>query len=417
MKCEVICIGTEILLGTTINTNLSYVGLQLDEIGHTVEREVCIPDTPDAIGESLHAALTRADVVITIGGLGPTIDDMTREIIAEKLGMQLEFRQDIADHIRSYFGQRNIEMPESVLKQAYLPDGAEVIPNDFGTAPGLWCDRVHDSPVAGGNRRFVVMLPGPPREFNPMFSNYVMPRIRELFPPAVRRVHLGVSGIGESSIETLVDQTLTRFAELDVAYCVRRDKVDVRLTAPLSNDQQLEIAADQVRDALAPYLVDPEHGIVGSVCQAVRDQGWTLGIAESCTGGEIARRITDIAGVSDVFKGSFVTYANAVKIELLGVSSETINTHGAVSAETAHEMVRGLSERLQVDTGIAVTGIAGPSGGTADKPVGRAFIGTIVDGDSRVQRYDHPGDRKRMRDRTTLSALNQLLRHIQAKTK
>lgn len=403
MHCEVICIGTEILLGTTLNTNLSFIGLQLDDCGLSVACEVCIPDTVDDIGSALQTALNRSDLVITVGGLGPTVDDMTRETIAEILGMRLEYREDEAERIRRYFSERHVEMPESVLKQAYVPDGAEVIDNDYGTAPGLWCP--------SGNA-VVVMLPGPPRELKPMLNNYVLPRICEIFPPRVRRINIGISGIGESSIEACVATVLPDFPDLDVAYCVRRDKVDVRLTAAIDRMDTLESAAVAVRDVLKEYLVDPEHGVVGSVCDEVRRRSWSLGTAESCTGGEIAKRITDLAGVSDIFKGALVTYANEAKSELLGVRPETIATHGAVSAETADEMAVGLARRLQVDAGVAVTGIAGPDGGTPDKPVGLAFISTIVQGDVRTQRYVHPGDRRRMRDRTTLAALNQLLRHL-----
>lgn len=403
MHCEVICIGTEILLGTTLNTNLSFIGLQLDDCGLSVNCEVCIPDTVDDIGGALQTALNRSDLVITVGGLGPTVDDMTRETIAEVLGMRLEYREDEAERIRRYFSERHVEMPESVLKQAYVPDGAEVIDNDYGTAPGLWC------PTSSA---IVVMLPGPPRELKPMLNNYVLPRICERFPPRVRRINIGISGIGESSIEACVATILPDFPDLDVAYCVRRDKVDVRLTAAIDQVETLESAAVAVRDVLKDYLVDPENGVVGSVCDEVRRRAWSLGTAESCTGGEIAKRITDLAGVSDIFKGALVTYANEAKSELLGVRPETVATHGAVSAETADEMAAGLVRRLQVDAGVAVTGIAGPDGGTPDKPVGLAFISTIVQGDVRTQRYVHPGDRRRMRDRTTLAALNQLLRHL-----
>ncbi len=403
MNIQVISIGTEILLGSTVNTNLTYIGTVLDDCGLAIDREVCIPDIRAAIETAVASALSAADVVFTVGGLGPTVDDITRDVVAEALEMPLEYNETEALRIRSYFDKRNIEMNESMLRQAYVPVGADVVPNDYGTASGLWCKR-------GG--RHVIMLPGPPRELKPMVSNHVMPRLTSIFPPEIARLTISVCGIPESSLEEQVNRILLDFPDVEPAYCVKRDKTDVRLTARETEKTVLQNAVAAVRLAFDDQVIDDDGGLVAAICRLLRELSWSLATAESCTGGGIGTYITDLAGVSDVFAGSLVTYSNELKTQLLGVRAETLASFGAVSAETAAEMVTGLASRLNVEAGIAVTGIAGPTGGTPEKPVGLVYVATYADGDVWTSEQMFPVDRQRMRDRTVISALNQLRRHL-----
>jgi nicotinamide-nucleotide amidase len=404
MSLEIVSIGSELLLGHTVNTNFCFAGELFAANGITVSRETCVHDTRQAVRDIVCEALARASVILTIGGLGPTRDDLSREAVAEALGVPLHFCQKTADLVRQRY-QNRAPNEHSIFTQAHLPDGALALDNSVGTAPGLWCE--HESKV-------VAMLPGPPREFQAMLRDEVLPRVVQRLGPSSATATISVYGMRETDVEAITEQALAEFASVAPAYCVNFGRTDVRLSTSIAESATLNEAVTALREAFGDKVVD--GGLVNAIACELRKRGWTLGTAESCTGGGIGQRITELSGISDVFAGGVVTYSNAMKQTLLGVPEHTLEVHGAVSAETASAMLQGLSERLGVEAGIAVTGIAGPGGGSPDKPVGLVYIGTIVDGDIQVERQQFSGDRESVRDRTIMRALNQLrcqlARHI-----
>ena len=406
MSIQVLCIGSELLVGETLNTNLLYVGAQLGQAGLAVDKETAIPDEPAIMVRAFREALGESDVVISIGGLGPTKDDRTKDAAAEALGVSLVFHEPTAERIGGLYRERGIKAKEGVVhRQAMLPEGADVIPNEWGTAPTLHCRTTNSQ---------LFMLPGPPREFEPMFAKHVLPRILDRLPPASRRVTFAVFGNPESTIEQRTEKALHDFPEIEPAYCVKtgRAKCDVRLTTAAANADRLELAAAAVRDEFGHDLADKDSELADLVADLLRRRGWRLAVAESCTAGAIGKLITDRAGASDFFVGGAITYSNELKVKLLGVREETIAAHGAVSAETAGEMAAGLAERYGVEAAIAVTGIAGPTGGTPDKPVGTVYLATWVNGDLEATRHHYRYDRASVRDRAAIGALNQLRAHL-----
>ncbi len=401
---QVICIGTELLLGETVNTNLAFLGQSLNAVGLMVDREYAIPDTPDVMLATLRQALAEARVVITVGGLGPTSDDLTKELVAQVLGQSLAIDPAVVDEIRRKYIARHVEpKPRACERQAQMPEKAVPIANDWGTAPGVWCDQ---------NGRTLVMLPGPPRELRPMFGERVLPKIVDLVKPLERRLNISVFGMPESTIEHRVIDVLEPFPEVVPSYCTRAGSCLVRLSATLARVDRLEAAAEAVLAAFGDDAVRGEVDLVKAVDGLLRARGWRFGTAESCTGGGIGYRATELPGISDVFAGGVIAYSNELKVALLGVREETLAAHGAVSEETAAEMAAGLCERLHLQAGISVTGIAGPDGGTAEKPVGTVCIATCVNGQVRTLRERYPYDRQGVRERTIGTALNQLRHHL-----
>lgn len=398
MVVSVISIGNELLNGDTLNSNLALLGVRLADLGVPLHHEACVPDEPAAIAGALRDALSVSDIVITIGGLGPTSDDLTRAAVAAVLGRPLHEDAAVAAGIRAYLGQRAVSLPaEAVRLQSLVPESAAVLPNRNGTAPGLWCE--------GPGTRAVVMLPGPPSEFGPLVDEALLPRLRCRLPqgqaaPAVVRV----GGLPESLVEARVVEVLRDLPPLSIAYCARPGCITVRLTDPLHPDL-LARAEQRLRDtfgdqALPPSCATPAEHVAG----LLRKRGMRLATAESCTGGMIAAAATDLAGASAWFAGAVVAYANDWKESRLGVSARTLAEHGAVSEPVIREMLAALTERFGVDAGIAVSGVAGPAGGTAAKPVGTVVLGVAVPGHTEVARLFFPGNRRTVRERTTASA-------------
>jgi nicotinamide-nucleotide amidase len=396
MSLEIVSIGSELLLGHTLNSNFRYAGELFAAYGVSVSRETCVHDERDIVCAAVTEALSRAEVVLTIGGLGPTRDDLSREAVADALGVELYLCPKTADLVRQRYMNR-VPNEKSVHAQAHLPTDAIALPNRVGTAPGLWCE--HGDQV-------VVMLPGPPREFQAMLREEVLPRVTERLAATTVTETIRVYGLRETDVEMETERALAEFATVTPAYCVNFGRTDVRLSTDIAESATLTAAAAAVRAGFGDKVVD--GGLVSAIACEVRNRGWTFGTAESCTGGGIGAHITELAGISDVFAGSAVTYSNEMKQVLLGVPEATLAAHGAVSEETATAMLHGLSKRLGVEAGIAVTGIAGPGGGSTDKPVGLVYIGSIVDGETQVEKHQFPGDRESVRGRTIMRALNQL---------
>ena len=402
MSIAILSIGTEILRGTTTNSNLAFIGETLMAQGYTVAEEMCIPDTVEAIRRGLGCSFEAADTVITIGGLGPTKDDITKKTAAAFLGLELRHDQGTHERVAAYLKRRHAKLPEaSASIQAEVPEGATVLPNDNGTAPGLWC------PSGEGN--VLIMLPGPPRELKPLFSQKVLPLLKERERPTFAVSRVRVCGIPESLVEEKTEAAIASFPQITAAYCAKPAGVDVRLECDRQQASVLEKATVRLRDCFAGAVLPEGFSTpVAHAADLLERRGWRLGVAESCTGGMIASRITSFPGASRFFTGGFITYSNAMKERYCGVKPATLERYGAVSEETAREMAAGTRTALGVETSIAVTGIAGPSGGTAEKPVGLVFIATSVNGTIEVKRETFPGNRDTVRQRTVAHALNQL---------
>ncbi len=410
MRIELVNTGDELLLGDTINTNAAWLGQQIAALGLMVSRHLVVSDGA-VIKEAMAEAASRSDVVLVSGGLGPTSDDLTRESIAELLGLPMELNEGIKSHLEAFFAKRNRSMSASNLKQAMVPRGAIVMDNPFGTAPGLYFP-AELSHSRGWDTHFF-LLPGPPRELKPMMETLVEPRLRAMLPDgADRRVlYLKITGVGESDIVEKVEKKLEAISGLTLGYCIRNGDVDVRLSGAA---EPVDIGAVIVREHLGTCIVSEDRRIIEEVLvQTLLERGETLSTAESCTGGYMASRITDVSGSSRVFGHGFVTYANEAKQKHLGVSAELLAEHGAVSEPVAKAMAEGALATSGADHALALTGVAGPTGGSDEKPVGTVFISLASKNASTiVKRYYYPGTRDRFKLLSSQAALEMLRRRL-----
>ncbi len=411
---ELLSIGDELLLGDIVDTNAAWLSRRLGEIGVRIVRRATVGDDEDAIAEAVRQALDRTGAVVCTGGLGPTEDDLTRQAVARVFGRPLRVDEDSLARIRARFAQLGREMPERNRVQAELPEGATVLPNDWGTAPGF---AVEDD--AG---RFVVVLPGVPREMERIVDAHVIPFLRRRWPegarPLVHRV-IRTTGIAESVLADRIADVADAIRPITVAYLPRVTGVDLRLTswgALAASDaaRRLDEAEAALRERLGGYVYGTDGDDLAAVVgAALRSRGLTLALAESCTGGLIAKRITDIAGSSEYFLGGFVTYSNDSKQQLLGVQATTLAAHGAVSEQTAREMAAGARRVIGADVALGVTGIAGPGGGSAEKPVGTVWIGIAGANAVEARLFRFLGERDEIRERAAQAALALLWRHLE----
>ena len=369
---EILCVGTELLLGDIVNTNAAYLSEKLAELGICVYRHTVVGDNPQRLLRALDAAFSEADLVITSGGLGPTYDDLTKETVASYFGKSLSMHEPSLCAIRAYFDRIGRVMTKNNEKQAMMPEGAVVFPNHYGTAPSL--------AIEGEDNKTAIMLPGPPGELIPLFEEEILPYLQSRRDSVLVSKNIHIFGMGESSVENELKGLMTEAKNPTVAPYCKEGEVRLRVTACADTKEHAAALCDEMIDTIRKTEVGKYiYGIdVNSLEEAairhLRQKGLTLATAESCTGGLCAKRITDLAGCSDVFLGGCVTYANEAKTELLGVKRETLDAHGAVSEETAREMAKGVRERLGASVGTATTGIAGPGGGTPEKPVGTVFV-------------------------------------------
>ena len=408
MRIEVINTGTELVLGNTVNTHGAWFGRELFKLGLRIERQTTVPDG-EAIRESLSEAVSRADVVIVTGGLGPTSDDLTREITAEVLGIDLIMDQGVLAGLEHFFAIRNRPMADANRKQALVPVGADVLPNPNGTAPGVYVP----PRLNGRGRAAVFLLPGPPRELHPMFRDEVVPRLRAIAGVEVAAgcTELKFTGVGESDFHQGIDARLAEIAGLEIGYCAHVGEVDLRL---IGSDVARAAGRSIALAEFGQFLINEDgRSLEETVIRLFTAKGWTLATAESCTGGLISNRITDVAGSSAVFTHGFITYANEAKREVLGVAEALLQQHGAVSEEVACAMADGALRVSGADAAVAVTGIAGPGGGTDEKPVGTVWIAWAVKGRKTTAiRQFHPRNRKDFKLAVSQGALDGLRRLV-----
>lgn len=418
MNLELINTGSELMLGRVLNTHQQWLCRQLADLGYVVNRQVAVADTADDIERSVREALGRADFIITTGGLGPTSDDITRDRIAALLSRKLHEDPAIVAHVEGFFAKRNRPMPASTRVQAMVPDGALVLDNAHGTAPGL---ALHVSPNPfrpDGRPSWLVMLPGPPRELRPMFTNQVAPLLNEKLPLDADFVcrTLRTVGIGESYLEERIASPLKLLTDagLELGYCAHTGAVDVRFVARgCGADADVAEAARIVHSLAGEHIFgEGDDELEQVLVRRLTERKQTLALAESCTGGFIANRITNVPGASAVLLAGLVTYSNAAKQTFLGVKAETLAAHGAVSEAVAREMAEGCRARTGGDFALGVTGIAGPGGGTSEKPVGTVFIALASAAGTKVINPVNRYDRETFKYLTCLQALELLRRTL-----
>ena len=401
---ELINTGSELLLGFIVNTHASYMAQKLAALNLEITRQVCVGDDPSALRSAFVDALGRADIILATGGLGPTKDDLTRDIVAELTGRKQLFDAAIMGAIERRFAGR--QMPESVRVQAMIPEGARVLPNANGTAPGLALEY---------KGKLIILLPGPPRELKPMFEDEVLPLLRQWCPGEARECRtLRVAGLGESVIEEQVIEATRGLEDLELGYCARMGEVDVRIiTRGAQATARADVAEERIRQKLGVRIFGTAtDSMEGVVVRMLTELKQTLATAESCTGGLIANRVTNVSGSSAVFLGGIVAYANAVKIAQAGVNEATLAQHGAVSEAVARELATGARRRLGADFGIGVTGIAGPTGGTPEKPVGLVFYALATPARVVCQRQVFQLDRETFKFIVSQNALDLLRREL-----
>ncbi|HEY6325349.1 MAG TPA: competence/damage-inducible protein A [Candidatus Cybelea sp.] len=406
---ELIAVGTEILLGQLVDTNTAFIAARLAAAGIDVHATQAVGDNRDRIAAAIRSALSRAEGVVTTGGLGPTIDDLTKEAVCDALGLGAELHEPALAHMEAVFAAHGRPMRPNNRKQAELPEGSRALDNPNGTAPGF---------IAFTAGQFVACMPGVPREMKPMLEGQVVPFLRERFD-ARERIYtrvLHTIGIGESEIDHRIDDLFRRSENPKVAVLAHDFRADVKITAKAASEADAEAMIAPLQDDIERRLLGHVFGRddatpASAILAQLRDRGRTLAVAESFTGGLVSAALTSVPGASLSFRGGVVAYDNAVKISQLGVAAQTLAAAGAVSEEAAREMARGARERLGADAGLATTGIAGPDGATPEKPVGLVWI-ALDDGEARAHRLQLRGDREAIQRRGTTAALGILWRHL-----
>ena len=408
MIAEILSVGTELLLGNTANTDARDISEYLSRLGINVYWHTVVGDNPARLTECVRIARGRADLIVTTGGLGPTCDDLTKQVLAEAFGLKLYFDEAEAEGIRAWFsGRPGRVMTENNLQQAYLPEGCTVFHNNWGTAPG--CSFEKD-----GVR--VVMLPGPPRECRAMFENCVMPFLRSLSAGEIVSHNVHVFGKGESAVEALLRERMNALTNPTLAPYAKEGEVMLRVTAKADTRAEAEAMMQPVLEEVRAVLGDLIYGVdVGSLENAVfgllRERGMTLAAAESCTGGLISKRMTDLPGSSAVFKGGAVVYATESKTALLGVPAELIAEKGVISGEVALSLAENVRERFGSDLGVGVTGLAGPEG-DGEHPVGTVFVALASPEGSYLRSLQLGSGRERVRTTAAHHALDMVRRYL-----
>jgi len=407
MRVVVINTGTELLLGDVLNTHLNFIAREIFPLGLRIERQVTVPDG-QAIREAITESLGQTEIIFITGGLGPTTDDITREVTADLLGLKLQNDPTILRAIQERAARRGFRLTDRVARQADVPESATVLPNEHGSAPGLYL-----AADVTKKRPHLFLLPGPPRELHPMFRASVLPILRGFVPAegAMDRRLFRIAGMGESLVEEAVGARLLELPGLELGYCARPGEMDLRLVGPAGI---LDEAEQIVREKLGSAIFSADGSdLEVTVVKLLSERKQTLAVAESCTGGYLAHRITNVPGASAVLLAGYVTYSNEAKTAMLGIDPRLISEHGAVSKKVAQAMAEGARANAKADFALATTGIAGPAGGTEEKPVGTVFIALAAqDRATKIGKRFFPDDRPTFKELTTQAALEMLRRFL-----
>ncbi|MBO4900569.1 MAG: competence/damage-inducible protein A [Lachnospiraceae bacterium] len=424
MTVEIISVGTEILMGNIVNTNAAFLSEQCVTLGLSCYNQQVVGDNHDRLADAFKLALSRADIVLVSGGLGPTEDDLTKETAAEVCGSKLVEHKPSMDALKAYFAKRNIPLTENNYKQAYMPEDGKVLENPNGTAPGVIIPYKAGSSAGGAGtaggtaekaaKKYIILMPGPPGEMKPMFLSSVRPFLKKRSPGTIYSVTVKETGIGESSAEELIKDLIDTQTNPTIATYAKTGEVHMRVSAMAENKAEArKLTAPVVKEIKKRfgkhvYTTDENVTLEEAVVKLLKKRGLTITFAESCTGGLLSGRVVGVPGVSDVYKTGFVTYSNKAKHKLLGVSKKTLKKFGAVSEECAYEMAFGAAKAAEADVAVAITGIAGPDGGTEEKPVGTVYIGCCINGEASVKRFNFSGNREKIRDNSVSAALRML---------
>jgi nicotinamide-nucleotide amidase len=408
MNGEIICIGTELLLGDTLNSNSQYLSQELSALGINLFYHTVVGDNTDRLKKTISLAAKRSDIIITTGGLGPTQDDLTKETIAEFLDMPLELHKPSLKYIETFFKNTKRKMTTNNIKQAYIPTGSIVVHNDNGTAPGIIVEK---------NNIIFILLPGPPKEMVPMFEKSIIPYILKKEQINFHSRYYKVVGIGESSLEDKLLDIVDNQTNPTLATYAGYNEVLLRLTANSKDENIANEILQPYEDLIYNRIGENIYGGKQDTLEKVTanfliNNNITFSIAESCTGGLIASRLTSIPKISNVFHSGIVCYSNNAKENIIGVSPNTLKSKGAVSPEVAEELCRNLYDKTQTDLVMSVTGIAGPDGATDEKPIGLIYIGLLYKGDIEISKYYLTGNRVKIQERTSQLALNILRKKI-----
>ncbi|GAA0126657.1 competence/damage-inducible protein A [Clostridium sp. CTA-19] len=408
MKCEIIAVGTELLLGDILNTNAQYLSRRLSELGIFCYHQSVVGDNPQRLKETYELAFKRADLVITTGGLGPTKDDLTKEISFEFFKKESVLHEESLKRIEDRFEKMGREMAKNNIKQAYFPKDAIVLRNDNGTAPGC---------IINENNKILINLPGPPKEMKPMFEESVVPYLSNFQNVILISKVLRVIGIGESSAEEMISHIIENQTNPTVAPYAKDGEVTFRITATAENENKAKELIVPIEEKLKEIFKENLYGEGDDTLEDVLgkilvENNLTVSTAESCTGGLLGAKLINYPGISAVFLEGAITYSNDAKMRTLGVKEETLKEFGAVSSETAKEMAEGIAKRCGARIGISTTGIAGPGGGTDEKPVGLVYVGVYIDGEVSTKKLNLLGNRQQIRNRATQCALDFLRRKL-----
>ncbi|MBC5996316.1 competence/damage-inducible protein A [Romboutsia ilealis] len=404
MKAEIITVGTEILLGDIVNTNSQYLAKELADLGVEVYYQGTVGDNEDRLLQSIEESLNRSDMVITTGGLGPTKDDLTKETAAKFFNQELVLDEKSWNKIEIYFNKLGKIPTENNKKQAYFPKDAIILENNNGTAPGA---------ILRKGKKIIIVLPGPPREMKPMFEESVKPYLKSLTTEILESKTLRFYGIGESSLEEEIIDIIKEQSNPTVAPYAKDMEVTLRITAKATSKEEainlINPVVHKIQDKVGKYIYsDDDISLEDTVAKILVSKNLTIGVAESCTGGMVSSNLINYPGISSVFMEGCVTYSNEAKMKSLGVKKETLDKFGAVSEETAKEMAEGIAKRHNTNIGLSTTGIAGPEGGSEEKPVGLVYLGIYINGKTMVKRYVFNGNRQQIRLRATKTILNDL---------
>lgn len=414
-NAEILCVGTELLLGDIVNTNAAFLSSALAELGIDVYRHTAVGDNPKRLKKALECALCDADLVVMSGGLGPTYDDLTKETVADYFGRKMFLDDASLESIKDYFRKTGRTMTRNNEKQAMMPEGATVFKNNYGTAPALALSS------DDGSNKTVIMLPGPPGELIPIFKEEVLPFLKKHCSKVIRSRNVNIFGMGESAVENVLGDLMKKSENPTLAPYCKDGEVRLRVTASARDEETALGMCDRVIDEISEtevgkyiYGIDAET-LERAVLERLRDRKMTFSAAESCTGGLISKRITDLPGASEVFCGGCVTYTDESKSILVGVDPETVWKFTAVSEQTAAEMAKGVREKLGTDIGVSTTGYAGPGGGTTENPVGTVYVGISTVHGEQVRKLSLSSMRSRayIRNVAASNAFDMILKEIQ----